>query len=260
MKTIRTIVVDDEPAARARLVRLLATDPDIDLVAECRNGPEALEAIRSHRVDLMFLDIQMPRVSGLEVAAQLDGTRQAPFVVFVTAHDRYAVKAFDVNAVDYLLKPFDDERFHLSLSRAKDFIEMRDTKRLTGQLMDLVQDHMKARQEFTEVFTIKEKGREYKVPAKDVLYLEAEGNYIVLETKARRFLLRTTMNMVESTLDPARFLRAHRSFIVNWAHVRNTRYSGNNEFTFTMANGKHLLSGRSYKEQIAKLLAEREQG
>ncbi|HRN37383.1 MAG TPA: LytTR family DNA-binding domain-containing protein [Flavobacteriales bacterium] len=259
MRTIRTIVVDDEPAARERLVRLLSTDPEIELVTECRNGPEALEAVRLHRVDLMFLDIQMPRVSGLEVAQQLSASGQVPFMVFVTAHDRYALKAFDVNAVDYLLKPFDDDRFHLSLSRAKDYIEMRDTKRLTGRLMDLVQGHMKARQDFTEEFLIKEKGREYRVPVKDVIWFGAEGNYIVLETKARRYLVRMTMNMVESELDPGRFVRIHRSYIVNMAQVRNTRYSGNNEFTFTMSNGKHLLSGRSYKEVLAQQLAEREQ-
>lgn len=260
MRTVRTIVVDDEPAARARLVRLLAADPDIELVAECRNGAEALEAIRTQAIDLAFLDIQMPQTSGIDVAHRLATAVQAPFVVFVTAHDRYALKAFDVNAVDYLLKPFDDDRFFVALARAKDYIEMRDNKRLTGRLMDLVQDHIKARQDFTEVFTIKEKGREYKVPVKDVFWLQAEGNYIILETKARRFLLRMTMNMVESELDPARFLRMHRSYIVNMAHVRNARYSGNNEFTFTMANGKHLLSGRSYKETVARLLAEREQG
>ncbi|MBP8824523.1 MAG: response regulator transcription factor [Flavobacteriales bacterium] len=259
MRTIRTIVVDDEPAARTRLVRLLATDPEIEVVAECRNGTEALEAIRTQAIELVYLDIQMPQTNGFEVAQKLLGT-QAPFVIFVTAHDRYALKAFDVRAVDYLLKPYDDDRFFISLARAKDFIEMRDNKRLTGRLMDLMQDHLKTHQEFTEVFTIKEKGREYRVPVKDILWLQAEGNYIVLEAKARRYLLRMTMNMVESDLDPARFVRIHRSFVVNMAHVRSSRYSGNNEFTFTMSNGKHLLSGRSYKEAVARLLAEREQG
>ncbi len=259
MRNIRTIVVDDEPAARARVVRLLATDPDILMVAECRNGAEALEAIRTQAVELVFLDIQMPRTSGLEVAQQLNASGQVPFMVFVTAHDRYALKAFDVNAVDYLLKPFDDDRFYLSLTRAKDYIEMRDTKRLTGRLMDLMQGHIKARHDFTEEFLIKDKGREYRVPVKDVIWFGAEGNYIVLETKARRYLLRMTMNMIESELDPERFVRIHRSYIVNMAHVRNTRYSGNNEFTFTMSNGKHLLSGRSYKEVLAQLLTDREQ-
>jgi two-component system LytT family response regulator len=253
MKNIRTLVVDDEPAARSRVVRLLGADPEIRIVAECRNGQEALNAIQQEPVDLIYLDVQMPQMSGFEVIGKL-GPGQSPFVVFVTAHDRYATKAFDVNAVDYLLKPYDDERFYTSLARAKDFIEMRENKRLTGRLMDLVQDHMNARREYTQVIVIKEKGREYRVPVKDIIWIRAEGNYLILQTKARHYLLRMTMNMVETDLDPAVFARVHRSYMVNMAHVRNTRYSGNNEFLFTMSNGQHVLSGRSYKEFVARLL------
>lgn len=254
MKNIRTLVVDDEPAARSRVVRLLGTDPEIRVVGECRNGQEALNAIQQEPVDLIYLDIQMPQLSGLDVVGKF-GSGQSPFVVFVTAHDRYATKAFDVNAVDYLLKPYDDERFFTSLARAKDFIEMRENKRLTGRLMDLVQDHLNTRREYTQVIVIKEKGREYRVPVKDIIFIRAEGNYLILQTKARHYLLRMTMNMVETDLDPAVFVRVHRSFMVNMAHVRSTRYSGNNEFLFTMSNAQHVLSGRSYKEHIAKLLS-----
>lgn len=257
MRNIRTIVVDDEPAARSRVMRLLGTDPAIRVVAECRNGAEALEAIRQEPVDLMYLDIQMPQLNGFEVIHRFPAG-QAPFVVFVTAHDRYALKAFDVNAVDYLLKPYDDDRFFTSLARAKDFIQMQENKRLAGKLMDLVQGHLNARKEFSDVIVIKEKGREYRVPVKDVIWIKAEGNYLVLQTKARHYLLRMTMNLVETELDPAVFVRIHRSYMVNMAHVRNARYSGNNEFMFTMSNGQHVLSGRNYKEQIATLLTERE--
>jgi two-component system LytT family response regulator len=253
MKSIRTIVVDDESAARSRVVRLLNMDPDIRVVAECRNGQEALAAIQKEPVDLVYLDVQMPQLSGFDVVSRFS-PGQSPFVVFVTAHDRYATKAFDVNAVDYLLKPYDDDRFFTALARAKDFIEMRENKRLTGRLMDLVQDHLNTRREYTQVIVIKEKGREYRVAVKDVLYIRAEGNYLILETKARHYLLRMTMNMVETDLDPAVFVRVHRSYMVNMTHVRNTRYSGNNEFLFTMSNGQHVLSGRSYKEAIAKML------
>jgi two-component system, LytTR family, response regulator len=253
MRTIRTIVVDDEPAARSRVVRLLETDPEIRVVAECRNGIEALNVIRQEPVELVYLDVQMPQLSGFDVVNKFP-SGQAPFVVFVTAHDRYALKAFDVNAVDYLLKPYDDDRFFTSLTRAKDFIEMRENKRLTGRLMDLVQDHLNTRKEYTQVIVIKEKGREYRVPTKDLIFIRAEGNYLVLQTKTRHYLLRMTMNMVETELDPAVFARVHRSYMVNLTHVRNTRYSGNNEFLFTMSNNQHVLSGRSYKEHIAKLL------
>ncbi|HOY27496.1 MAG TPA: LytTR family DNA-binding domain-containing protein [Flavobacteriales bacterium] len=254
MKLIRAIVVDDEPAARTRVVRLLSTDPEIRLVAECRNGAEALATIQQEPVDLMYLDVQMPQLSGFDVIKRFPAGL-APYVVFATAHDRYATQAFNVNAVDYLLKPYDDERFFLSLAKAKDFVEMRENKRLTGRLMDLIQDHMNSRREYTQVIVIKEKGREYRVPVKDILFIRAEGNYLILQTKPRHYLLRMTMNMVETDLDPAVFVRVHRSYMLNMAHVRNSRYSGNNEFLFTMSNGQHVLSGRSYKEHIAKILS-----
>ncbi len=257
MRNIRTIVVDDEPAARSRVVRLLEEDPDIRILAECRNGAEALEVIAREPVDLIFLDVQMPQLSGFNVVEKLPAGK-TPFVIFVTAHDRYALKAFSVNAVDYLLKPYDDDRFHASVARAKDFIEMRDNKELTDRMKELVQSHLNARKEFLHEILIKEKGREYRVATSDIMWIRAEGNYLVLQCEHRSYLLRMTMNMIEADLDPAQFTRIHRSFMVNMGHVKNTRYSGNNEFTFTMANGKHLLSGRSYKEQIAKLLIERE--
>jgi two-component system, LytTR family, response regulator len=177
-------------------------------------------------------------------------------VVFVTAHDQYALKAFDVNAVDYLLKPYDDERFFSSLEKAKRFIDMRQTSRLTGKLMELMREHMQASSEYMELFVIKEKGREHKVEASSIVYLRAEGNYLCLQLKDKHHLYRMTMNAIETELDPSRFMRIHRSYIVNVAHVRNARYSGNNEFIFTMANNERIVSGRSYKEQIAKALQE----
>ena len=257
MKHIRTLIVDDEPAARNRIARLLATEADIELIGECRNGQEAIEAVQKHRPDLMFLDVQMPQMNGLEVVERIPADRR-PFVVFVTAHDQYALKAFDVNAVDYLLKPYDDERFHNSLEKAKRFMELRSSSKLTGRLMDLMREHMLSNSEFTEHFVIREKGREHKVPVDDILYLRAEGNYLCLKLKDRQFLYRLTMNAVESELDPERFLRIHRSYIVNLTHVKGTRYSGNNEFIFTMANAERIVSGRSYKDQIAKVLQEQD--
>ena len=259
MKHIRTLIADDEPAARARLARLLAQDPEIELVAECRNGQEAVEAVGKHRPDLLFLDVQMPQVNGFDVLHQLsqNGSRERmPFVVFVTAHDQYALKAFDVNAVDFLLKPYDDERFHASLEKARKWIELRMNSKLTGRLMDLMREHMHSSSEYTEVFVIRDKGREHKVPVDEIVFLRAEGNYLHLQLKEKHHLHRMTMNAVETELDPVRFLRIHRSFIVNKAHVRSSRYSGNNEFIFTKANNERIISGRSYKESIARALQE----
>ena len=171
--------MDDAPAARSRVVRLLGTDADIRIVAECRNGIEALEVLRKEPVDLIFLDIQMPQLTGFDVIAKF-APGISPFVIFVTAHDRYALKAFNVSAVDYLLKPYDDDRFHISLARAKDFMEMRENKRLTDRMLDLVQDHLNTRKEVTQEYVIREKGREYRIPVKDLLWIRSEGNYLVL--------------------------------------------------------------------------------
>ena len=257
MKHIRTIIADDEPAARDRIARSLALEADMDVVAQCRNGAEAIEAVNKHKPDLIFLDVQMPQVNGFEVVRKFEGDR-APFVVFVTAHDQYALKAFNVNAVDFLLKPFDDERFQASLEKARKWMEMRMSNQLKGQLMDLMREHMHANSEYTETFVIRERGRERQVPVDEIVYLRAEGNYLHLQLKDRHHLYRLTMNAVESELDPSRFLRIHRSYIVNTLHVRSTRYSGNNEFIFTMATGEHIVSGRSYKENIAKTLQAQE--
>jgi two-component system LytT family response regulator len=259
MKHLRTLIADDEPAARARLARLLTQDPEIEVVAECRNGQEVIEAVTKHRPDLLFLDVQMPQINGFDVLQHLSHNvprERLPFVVFVTAHDQYALKAFDVNAVDFLLKPYDDERFQASLEKARKFMEMRMSSKLTGRLMDLVREHMSSNSEYVEVFNIRDKGREHKIPVDEIMFLRAEGNYLHLQLKDKHILHRMTMNAVESELDPARFLRIHRSFIVNKAHVRNSRYSGNNEFIFTMANNERIISGRSYKESIARALQE----
>lgn len=257
MKHIRTIVADDEPAARSRLAKLVALEPDLELVAECRNGTEAVDAVLKHKPDLIFLDIQMPQVNGFDVVEKL-GNGRMPFVVFVTAHDQYALKAFNVNAVDYLLKPYDDDRFFSSVDKARKWMQMRMSSQLTGRLMDLMREHLHANSEFTEYFTIKDRGRERKIAVGDVLYFQAEGNYLRLQLKEGHELYRMTMNAVETELDPNRFLRIHRGYIVNIAHIRSHRYSGNNEFIFTMTNGQHLMSGRSYRENIERMFAEQE--
>ena len=253
MKRTRLIIVDDEPDARERLVELANQDPTLDVVAECRNGQEAVLAIAKHKPDLVFLDIQMPQMNGFEVVRRISATRM-PLVVFVTAYDQYALKAFEVSAVDYLLKPYDDMRFHASVAKAKKRLAMTTNEKLTGRLLDLVRGHSHEHSEFTDTFAIRDKGRDVVVQADDVIFLRAEGNYLKLVLADRSFLYRMTMNAVETELDPARFLRIHRSYMVNMLHTRSTRYSGNNEFIFTMANGERIISGRSYKDLIAKAL------
>ncbi len=257
MKRIRTLIVDDEPDARERLVELAAQDASVEVVGECRNGAEAVQAILRHKPDLVLLDVQMPQMNGFEVVRRV-GPARMPFTIFVTAFDNYALQAFEVNAVDYLLKPYDDERFHASLAKARKLINMNTNDKLTGRLMDLMRGHLHEQSAYTEHFTIRDKGREHVVAVDDLLFLRAEGNYLKLVLADRSFLYRMTMNAVESELDPERFLRIHRSFMVNRSFIRSARYEGNNEFLFLMSNGERLVSGRSYKEHIAKALAEPE--
>ncbi len=257
MKRTRIIVVDDEPDARERLVELIAQDATLEVVTECRNGEDAVHAIVKHKPDLVLLDVQMPVLNGFEVVRRI-GPSRMPHTIFVTAYDKFALKAFEVNAVDYLLKPYDDIRFHAAVAKAKKLAAMSTNDKLTGRLMDLVRGHMHEQNEFTESFTIRDKGRDQVVHVDDVIFLRAEGNYLKLMLADRSYLYRMTMNAVETELDPSRFLRIHRSYIVNTLHIRSTRYSGNNEFIFSMANGERIVSGRSYKEQIAANLVRSE--
>jgi two-component system LytT family response regulator len=253
MKRTRLIIVDDEPDARERLMELAAQDATLEVVTSCRNGNEAILAILKHKPDLVLLDVQMPQMNGFDVVKRIGPDRMPP-TIFATAYDQYALKAFEVNAVDYLLKPYDETRFHASVAKARKLIAMNTSDKLTGRLMDLVRDHLHEHSDFVETFTIRDKGRDHVVHVDDIVFLRAEGNYLKLVLAERGFLYRMTMNAVETELDPARFQRIHRSYIVNTMHVRSTRYSGNNEFIFTMANGERIVSGRSYKDQIARSL------
>ncbi|TXI80435.1 MAG: response regulator transcription factor [Flavobacteriales bacterium] len=257
MKRTRLIIVDDEPDARERLMELAAQDATLEVVTSCRNGNEAILAILKHKPDLVLLDVQMPQMNGFDVVKRIGPDRMPP-TIFATAYDQYALKAFEVNAVDYLLKPYDETRFHASVAKARKLIAMNTSDKLTGRLMDLVRDHLHEHSDFVETFTIRDKGRDHVVHVDDIVFLRAEGNYLKLVLAERGFLYRMTMNAVETELDPARFQRIHRSYIVNTMHVRSTRYSGNNEFIFTMANGERIVSGRSYKDQIARSLSRSE--
>lgn len=255
MKRIRTLIVDDEQIARSRIRKLVDKDPDIDLIGECGNGSEAVTIIKEKKPDLVFLDIQMPDLDGFGVIDKLDPNK-APFIIFATAYHEYALKAFDVHAIDYLLKPFDDDRFMESLKKAKDQLNMQSTSQLTAKLMKAVQDIQHEHASYARHVVIRHRGREFEIDLDDVLYAEAEGNYVNFELKDRHYLYRITMNALASDLDPIKFLRIHRSFIVNRDKISSVKYNGNNEFRFTMSNGKEIVSGRSYKESIGSFLEE----
>lgn len=255
MKRIRTLIVDDELIARSRIRKLLSSDTDIDLIGESGNGTEAVMMIKEKKPDLVFLDIQMPDLDGFGVIEKLDSSN-APFIIFATAYHEYALKAFDVHAVDYLLKPFDDERFFGSLTQAKKQLEMQDTSQLTGKLLKAIKDIQHEHSSYARKILIKDRGREINLDLDEVLFAEAEGNYVNFQLKDRHYLYRITMNALINDVDPTKFLRIHRSFIVNRDKITNVKYTGNNEFRFKMANGSEIISGRSFKEDIGSFLEE----
>ena len=247
--------MDDEHIARSRIRKLVESDPDIDLIGECGNGTEAVSLIKDKRPDLVFLDIQMPDLDGFGVIDKLD-PHNAPFIIFATAYHEYALKAFDVHAIDYLLKPFDDERFSESLIKAKEQLQMKTTSQLTEKLMKAVREIQHEHSSYARHIIIRDRGREFEMDLDDVIYAEAEGNYVNFMLRDRHYLYRITMNALVSDLDPTKFLRIHRSFIVNRDKVASVKYNGNNEFLFRMENGKEITSGRSYKESIGSFLEE----
>lgn len=255
MKKIRTLVIDDEPLARARILKLLEQFDEVDLLGECKNGKEALEKIEKYKPDLIFLDIQMPDFSGFDLISKSE-LEALPFIIFVTAYDQYAVKAFGVHAVDYLLKPYDDERFNHAFEHAKKQIALKRDALLHKKMVRLLEDHQDISGEQMQQIAVKDKGRQINIKVNDVYYLESHGNYLKIYLENRSLLHRQTLQTIEAQLDPEQFKRIHRSFILNMHLVKSIRYKGNNQYAFLMKNGQELLSSRGFKAEIEQLLEE----
>jgi two-component system LytT family response regulator len=245
---IQVLIADDEPLARERLRTLLAGEDWLDVAAECQNGQEAAESILKLEPDLVFLDIQMPGATGFDVIEAV-GPDKMPLVVFVTAFDKYALKAFDVHALDYLLKPFDRERFQQALGRARQQLDRRSTGDLERRLLELVQD-LKGPSHRLERFVIKSGGRVYFVRADEIDWIEAAGNYVKLHVGNEAHLFRETMNALETQLDPDTFFRIHRSHIVNIERVKELQPWFNGEYVVFLKNGTRLTLSRGYREKL----------
>ena len=244
----RVLIVDDEPLARERLRSLLSSRPGMEIAGECPDGASAVTVIQKLRPDLVFLDVQMPGGSGFEVIEAI-GPSRMPLVVFVTAYDRYALRAFDVHAIDYLLKPFDRERFEQALARAQQQLERRSNGELERRLLELVQD-LKTPQQRVERFVIKSGGRVFFVRADEIDWIEAAGNYAKLHVGAEAHLFRETMNTIESQLDPDLFFRIHRSHIVNIERVKELQPWFNGEYVVFLKSGARLTLSRGYREKL----------
>jgi two-component system LytT family response regulator len=245
---IRALVIDDEPLARDMIREMLASDSDVEVVGECANGREAIEAIKSLAPDLIFLDIQMPEIGGFEVLESLEG-RSSPYVIFATAYDQYAVRAFEVHAFDYLLKPFDQERFDAAWQRAKQQIKHDRTGERDRHILALLEE-LKSGPRYLERLVVKTGGRVFFLDVDDIQCIEAEGNYVRVHDKAKHYLLRETISGLEEQLNPKEFLRIHRSAIVKIDKIKELQPWFHGEYRIILENGKQLTLSRNYRANL----------
>jgi two-component system, LytTR family, response regulator len=252
VKKIRTLIVDDEPLARERLAGLLAAEPDIEILGQCRDGEEAVRAIVEQTPDLVFLDIEMPQMSGFEVIEAVGGERM-PLVIFVTAHDQHALRAFQVRALDYLLKPFDRDRFRDALQRARKQVDRQDDGEIGRRLLALVKD-LRRDQPRTDRLVVKSSGRLFFLRADEIDWVEAAGNYVRLHVGSTSYLLRETMNAIEGRLDPEKFFRIHRCRIVNMERIQELQPWLNGEYAVLLRTGTRLTLSRGYREKLQERL------
>lgn len=248
-RTIDTLIVDDEVLARKKLCVLLERDPDFRIVGECSTAGDAIQALQRLRPALLFLDIQMPDEDGFSVINAI-GPESRPKIIFTTAYDTYAIQAFDAEAVDYLLKPFDEERFSRAVRRAKGEI----LASLTQHPQRRASDRRTETNPTLERFVVKSEGRILFFTTDEIDWIEAASNYVKLCSSGKGHLVRHTMNEMEQKLDPKQFLRIHRSIIVNVKKIRGVQPCNSGEFIVTLVNGKELPSSRGYRENLGTLL------
>jgi two-component system LytT family response regulator len=247
-RKLTTLIVDDEPLARERLLGLLSNETDIEVLGQCRDGEEAVSAIHERHPDLVLLDVEMPRMDGFEVIDAI-GPERMPMVIFVTAYDQHAIKAFQVRALDYLLKPFDRERFSDALQRARTQIESQTNGDLGKRLLALMKD-MKRDAPKTDRLVVKSGGRLFFLRADEIDWIEAAGNYVRLHVGNQSHLLRETMTAIESRLDPERFFRIHRCRIVNVERIQEMQPWLNGEYSVVLRTGVRLTLSRGYREKL----------
>jgi two-component system, LytTR family, response regulator len=249
---IRVCVIDDEPIACRKVQRLLKEDPEIEVVRVCRNGEEAREAIESLLPDLIFLDVQMPEMDGFEVLKSLK-TEKLPYVIFVTAYDSYAIQAFRVHALDYLLKPFDKKEFLEALKRAKVQVH-RDRERPGGVDLSRLLNELSGRPSFVERLVIKSYGKIFFLRVDEIDWIEAQGKYELIHAGKQTHLIREGMNKLEAELDPKKFVRIHKSTIVNVDCIEQLQPLFHSDFRAILRNGTALTISRRYREKLEQLL------
>ena len=266
-RKIRALVVDDESLAREALLVMLGGDPEIEVSGECRNGREAVAAIREKSPDVVFLDIQMPEMDGFQVIEEV-GVELMPVTVFVTAFDKHAVRAFEAHALDYLLKPFDYDRFESALQRVKTLIRQRKLGEISESLFAVIEDlKLKSGESSSKLPTVVQKepldrvvikasGRIYFLKTEEIDWIEGAGDYLSLHSGSASHLIRETMNDFHAKLDSRKFIRIHRSTIVNVERIKDIRPLFKGEYVITLTSGARLKSSRGYRRELQTLLDE----
>ena len=271
-RIIRALIVDDESLAREALLVLLNDDPEIEVIAECRNGKEAVTVIREQSPDVVFLDIQMPEMDGFQVVEEV-GARRMPVTIFVTAYDKHALRAFEAHALDYLLKPFDHDRFGIALQRAKTFVRQQKLGEISESLFAMLQDmklktgesptdadnrspERAAHKEPIDRVVIKSGGRIYFLKTEEIDWVEGAGDYLSLHSGNQTHLIRETMGNFHAKLDSQKFLRIHRSTIVNIERIKDIEPLFKGDYIITLTSGICLKASRGYRRELQALLDE----
>ena len=253
VKPITAMIVDDEPLARERIRTLLEAEGDIELLAECGSGPEALEAMKERRPDLLFLDVQMPEMDGFQVLRELGAP--LPAVIFITAFDEHAVKAFEAQALDYVLKPFKVTRFKAALARARAQFGRAQPDETTRRLLEMLaqQQQLQAKPDYLSRVVVRDRNKVRFVKTTDIDWIEASGNYVVLHAGKENHVVRETLATFEAQLSPKEFVRVSRSAIVNLDRVEHFEPTFNNEHVIVLSNGARLPMTRGLRELLDKL-------
>lgn len=247
---LSVLIVDDEPHARRYLKDLLSDDKEVEVVHECKNGKEVLNFLKNKEPHIIFLDINMPGISGIQLAETIKSV--SSLIIFSTAYDQYALKAFEVRAFDYLVKPYSQERFFEVLSRAKEQVERIQQAKFSLKFVDLYKDYNNSISPHISEFVLKDKGFEKRIKTDEIQYLEASGVYVELHQDVRTNLYRAALNLLQLQL-PSNFIRVHRTFIVNKDHILSIKYLNNSTYQIVMKNEDIIISSRKYKDELSKM-------
>jgi two-component system, LytTR family, response regulator len=256
MPAIRTIIADDEHLSRQKLRLLLDSEPGVQVVAECQDGEQTVDAVQAHKPDLLLIDIRMPDMDGFDVLTKI-ADNEMPVVVFTTAYDQFAIRAFDAHALDYLLKPFEQERLHEAIERTRAELLKSYNLNLTSRILDLLAQKARPQTETRQTddrMVIRAGGKVVFLDVKDIDWIEAAANYVKLNVGKDSYLLREGIGNIAERLDPDRFVRIHRSVIVNVRKIKELQPCESGEYIAVLKNGKELSCSRGYRAQLQRLI------